>query len=47
MVKDHKFAQFYLLLKIHERLENVPGQILFQIVDSIQKTFRFFFYFHL
>ena len=26
MVKDPKFARFYLLLKIHKRLENVPGR---------------------
>ena len=25
MVKDPKFAQFYLMLKIHKGLENVPG----------------------
>ena len=26
MVKDPKFARFYLLPKIHKRLENVPGR---------------------
>ena len=26
MVKDRKFARFYLLPKIHKRLENVPGR---------------------
>ena len=26
MVKDPKFARCYLLLKIHKRLENVPGR---------------------
>ena len=26
MVKGPKFARFYLLPKIHERLENVPGR---------------------
>ena len=26
MVKDPKFARFYLLPKIHKRLKNVPGQ---------------------
>ena len=26
MVKDPKFARFYLLPKIHQRLENVPGR---------------------
>ena len=26
MVKNPKFARFYLLLKIHKRLHNVPGR---------------------
>ena len=26
MVKDPKFARFYLLLKIHKRLHDVPGR---------------------
>ena len=26
LIKDHKFARFYLLPKIHKRLHNVPGR---------------------
>ena len=42
MVKGSKFARFYLLAEIYKRLEKVPGNLLFQTVDSILKAFHFF-----
>ena len=42
MVKDPKFARFYLLPKIHKRLEMFQDDLLFGIVGSILKTFQLF-----
>ena len=43
IVKDPKFARFYLLPKIHKMLENVPEDPLFRIFISIlcRKHFSF------
>ena len=43
MVEDPKLAQFYLLPKIHKRLENVPGRpVISSCKFYIQKTFQLF-----
>ena len=42
MVKDPKFARFYLLPKIHKRLHDVPGRPVIQTVAIILRTYPFF-----
>ena len=42
LVKDPKFARFYLLPKIHKQLHDVPGRPGFRIVVIILKTYPHF-----
>ena len=42
MVKDLKFAQFYLLLKIYKRLENVPGRTVISNCGFCTEIFQLF-----
>ena len=47
MVKDPKFARFYLLLKIHKRLENVPGRPVISNCGFYTENISAFLDFHL
>ena len=47
MVKDPKFAWFYLLLKIHKRLENVPGRPVISNCGFYTENISAFLDFHL
>ena len=47
MVKDPKFAQFYLLLKIHKKLENVPGRPVISNCGFYTENISAFLDFHL
>ena len=42
LVKDPKFARFYLLRKIHKRLHNVPGRPVISNSVIIRKTYPHF-----
>ena len=47
MVKDTKFARFYLLPKIHKRLENVPGRPVISNCGFYTENISAFLDFHL
>ena len=47
MVKDPKFARFYLLPKIHKRLENVPGRPVISNCGFYTENISAFLDFHL
>ena len=47
MVKDSKFARFYLLPEIHKRLENVPGRPVISNCGFYTENISFFLGFHL
>ena len=47
MVKDPKFARFYLLSKIHKRLENVPGRPVISNCGLYTENISAFLDFHL
>ena len=47
MVKDPKFARFYLLPKIHKRLENVPGRPVISNCGFYTENVSAFLDFHL
>ena len=46
-VKDPKFARLYLLLKIHKRLNNVPGRSVISNYDYYTENISAFLDFHL
>ena len=41
-INKPKLGRFYLLPKIHKRLHNVPGGLVFLIVDFLRQTFQLF-----
>ena len=47
MVKDPTFARFYLLPKIHKRLENVPGRPVISNCGFYTENISAFLDFHL
>ena len=47
MIKDPKFARFYLLPKIHKRLENVPGRPVISNCGFYTENISAFLDFHL
>ena len=47
MMKDPKFARFYLLLKMHKRLHDVPGQPVISNCDYYTENISSFLDFHL
>ena len=47
MVKELKFARFYLLLKIHKRLENFPGRPVISNCGFYTENISAFLDFHL
>ena len=46
-VKDSKFARFYLLPKIHKRLNNVPGRLVISNCAYYTENISAFLDFHL
>ena len=46
-VKDPKFARFYLLPKIHKRLNNVPGRLVIANCGYYTENISEFLDFHL
>ena len=47
MVKDPKFARFYLLPKIHKRLHDVPGRTVISDCGYYTENISSFLDFHL
>ena len=47
MVKDLKFVRLYILLKIHKRLENVPGRPVISNFGFYTENISAFLDFHL